>query len=63
MQQQFYRIKDLANTTNSNGLIGVSTQTIWKWVKQNKFPQPIKLGGSITVWRSSDIESWMNAQG
>jgi predicted DNA-binding transcriptional regulator AlpA len=31
-------------------------------VKQGEFPQPIKLG-SITVWRLSDVQAWMQAQG
>lgn len=62
-QDHFLRMKELANDSHGCGLIGVSSQTIWKWVKQKKFPQPIRLGGNVTVWRSSEIQSWMNAQG
>ena len=46
----------------SRGILGVSDKTIWQWVKQGEFPQPIKLG-SITVWRLSDVQAWMQAQG
>ena len=35
----FLRMKELANGPHGCGMIGVSAQTIWKWVKQ-KFPQP-----------------------
>ena len=62
----FLRMKELANGPHGCGMIGVSAQTIWKWVKQKKFPQPLHLGGkgsNVTVWRSSEIQAWMNAQG
>lgn len=87
-QEQFLRIKDLANypakraTTHtyksginkgktkninarpaSKGLIGVSDKTIWQWVKRGQFPAPIKLSNSVTVWRLSDVQTWMQSQG
>lgn len=62
-QENFIRMKDLSNRADSRGLIGVSAQTIWKWVKNNQFPQPIKLGTNITVWRLTEINSWMEEKG
>lgn len=87
-QDQFLRIKDLANlpakqastytyksgiskgkTKNINarsasrGLIGVSDKTIWQWVKNGEFPAPIKLSDSVTVWRLSDVQTWMQSKG
>ena len=47
----------------SKGIIGVSEKTIWEWVKTGAFPQPIRIGGNITVWRASDIQNWMQSQG
>lgn len=47
----------------SRGIIGVSEKTIWEWVKQGTFPQPIRIGGNITAWRASDIKNWMQTQG
>ena len=47
----------------SKGIIGVSEKTIWEWVKAGTFPQPIRIGGNITVWRVSDIKNWMQSQG
>lgn len=47
----------------SKGMIGVSEKTIWEWVKTGAFPQPIRIGGNITVWRLSDINNWMQSQG
>lgn len=87
-QEQFVRIKDLANypakeaTTHtyksgankgktkninarpaSKGLIGVSDKTIRGWVKRGEFPAPIKLSESVTVWRLSDVQAWMQSKG
>ena len=36
-------------------IYGVSTPTIWRWLKENKIPKPTKIGGS-TRWLSMEIE-------
>ncbi|MEG2268605.1 MAG: AlpA family phage regulatory protein, partial [Acinetobacter sp.] len=38
-------------------------KTIWQWVKRGLFPAPIKLSDSVTVWRLSDIQAWMQSKG
>lgn len=43
------------------GLLPVSQKTVWTWVRENKFPRPIKLNGR-TVWRLSDVKSWLSEQ-
>jgi len=40
----------------------VSRPTVWRWVKQGKFPKPIKLCGGSTRWRLIDLEAWEQAQ-
>lgn len=39
------------------GPIPVGKSTWWEGVKSGRFPQPIKLGPRITVWREDDIEA------
>jgi len=51
---KFYRIKQLSEMLN------VSKSSIWGWLKKGKFPTPLKIGGNTTVWRSTDIESWVS---
>jgi prophage regulatory protein len=53
---QFYRARDLQEK------VRISKATIWSWVKQNKFPSPIKLGKGVTVWRKSDIDAWVKTK-
>jgi len=38
-----------------HGPIPVSKSTWWAGVKDGRFPQPLKLGPRITVWRVEDI--------
>lgn len=33
----------------------VSKSTWWAGVKENRYPQPVKLGLKITAWRVEDI--------
>ena len=53
---QFYRVRRLTEKLDT------SKATIWSWVKQNKFPSPIKLGKGVTVWRKSDIDAWIKTK-
>jgi prophage regulatory protein len=36
---------------------GVTNDCIWRWVRADKFPKPIKLNGA-TRWKLIDIEKW-----
>lgn len=37
---------------------GVSRHTIWRWVREGKFPAPKKLTSGSTRWHVSDIEEF-----
>lgn len=39
-----------------------SREVIWKWVKRNRFPKPIKLSPGCTRWKLSEIEMWEAAR-
>ena len=51
---KFLRIKDVMDKT------GIAKSTIWLWVKEGKFPKPIKLSPRITVWENEKIDEWMS---
>lgn len=40
-----------------DGPIPVSKSTWWAGVKDGRFPEPVKLGARITVWRVEDIRA------
>lgn len=51
---RYIRIKELAM------MLGISKQTIYRLVAQNKFPKQIRLTERTAVWRLSTIEQWIS---
>ncbi|WP_426176303.1 helix-turn-helix transcriptional regulator [Massilia sp. TWR1-2-2] len=41
------------------GLLPVSPATVWRWVREGKFPKPFKLGTSVTVWDLDQVEAFI----
>ena len=50
------RVKEVVKKTS------VGKSTIWAWVKEGKFPKPIKLSDRISVWKESDIDAWIESK-
>lgn len=46
-------------------LIGLTKPTIYRYIRNNEFPPPLKLNNKLTStraavgWRLADIETWM----
>ena len=60
MGKRVFRIRDLATTSRTTGLLPVSPATIWRWTAQGKFPAPFKLGENTTVWDAEAVEQFIN---
>lgn len=43
-------------------VVPVSGATLWRWIRENKFPAPTKLGPQVTAWRVGDVRDWLAAQ-
>jgi prophage regulatory protein len=39
-----------------------SAPTLWRMVKQGKFPKPTKLSARVTAWEAGQVRAWMTAQ-
>lgn len=59
MSVRIIRISKLASTPAKSGLIPVSPATVWRWVREGKFPAPFKLSDGITVWKLEDVEAFI----
>ncbi|MEC5217931.1 prophage regulatory protein [Actimicrobium sp. GrIS 1.19] len=59
MSQRVIRVADIATTKKSKGMLPVSPATIWRWVREGKFPKPFKLGESVTVWDAAVVEAFI----
>lgn len=59
MSQRVIRVAELATTKDNPGLLPVSPATIWRWVREGKFPKPFKLSDSVTVWNADAVEAFI----
>jgi prophage regulatory protein len=59
MSQRVIRISELASTPNKPGKLPVSPATIWRWVREGKFPVPYHLGEAVTVWDLAAVEAFI----
>jgi len=59
MSQRVIRIAEIATTKKKQGMLPVSPATIWRWVREGKFPKPFKLGDSVTVWDAAEVEAFI----
>ena len=41
---------------------GLSRSTLYQWMKDGQFPQPVKLGTRLVAWRESDVTAWLEAR-
>jgi len=59
MVKRVFRIRDLATTRRTSGLLPVSPATIWRWTALGQFPAPFKLGENTTVWDAEAVEAFI----
>jgi len=52
------RLAQLATTPTTAGKLPVSKPTIWRWVKEGKFPKPFKMHGA-TVWDVAEVDAFI----
>lgn len=60
MSQRVLRVAEIATTKSKAGLLPVSSSTVWRWVREGKFPEPFKLGERVTVWDATVVERFIS---
>jgi prophage regulatory protein len=43
-------------------ITGLGRSTIYEWMKDGRFPLPIKLGARAVAWRQADILAWLESR-
>ena len=40
---------------------GVSRETLWRWIREAGFPEPVRLNptGTHIAWRESEVNAWI----
>ena len=62
MALRVIRLAQLASRKDKPGMLPVSPATIWRWVREGKFPKPFKLGAGTTVFDAAQVEAFVAAQ-
>jgi predicted DNA-binding transcriptional regulator AlpA len=44
------------------GGVPFSAATLWRKVRAQTFPAPVKLSAGVTAWRVEDVRAWMESQ-
>ena len=44
-------------------IIPIEHSTLWDWVKEGRFPSPVRLSERVTAWRVTDVQAWIDSQG
>ncbi|MBM4230765.1 MAG: AlpA family phage regulatory protein [Gammaproteobacteria bacterium] len=57
-ETRYIRLGQLASRPEHPGRYQISANTVWRWVREGRFPKPVKLGPGVTAWRLSDLERW-----
>lgn len=47
--------------TGGLGLLQISRTTLWRMVRDERFPSPIHLSIGVTAWRVADVRKWLEA--
>lgn len=58
MNTKYIRLAQLVGSDDHVGRLPVHRNTLWRWVREGRFPQPVRLGQNITAWRLADVEAW-----
>jgi prophage regulatory protein len=59
----YVRMSQLAGAKRKKGdvigILPISAVTLWRWVKEGRFPKPVKLSAGTVAWRVEDVRAWM----
>ena len=53
MEENYLNIDDITNS------LKINEDTLMKWIKEGKFPQPLRINDRTTLWSYALIENWI----
>lgn len=57
-ENQLIRIRPMCKSMLGN----VSSSTVYRWIKNEGFPSPIKLSPSCSVWNVEAVQAWIDSR-
>ena len=61
-ENHLYRLRHLASTPGKPGILPVGPASVWRWVRNGKFPKPYVIGERCTVWDKATVDQWLAIQ-
>lgn len=58
-KNQKIKIRPMAKTM----LGGVNNSTVYRWIKTQGFPRPIKLSPCCSLWVVEEVQAWIDSRG
>jgi prophage regulatory protein len=52
-EERFIRLPEVVRR------VGISRSSVWLWVRQGRFPRPVRVGPRVTCWRESEVDRWI----
>ena len=40
----------------------IARSTLWRWIREGRFPPPTKLSPKLNAWPQSTVERWLREQ-
>ena len=56
MKENYLNINDITNS------LRINEDTLMKWIKEGKFPRPLRVNDRTTLWSYALIENWIAQQ-
>ena len=53
MKESYLNIDDITNS------LKINEDTLMKWIKEGKFPRPLRINDRTTLWSYALIENWI----
>lgn len=57
-----FQVPALLQTARLCSHLGVNSSTIWRWIRERNFPKPIEVGSKVRMWRTAEVDAWLNNQ-
>jgi excisionase family DNA binding protein len=55
-QQRFVRTEEVAER------LAISVRTLWRMVREGRFPGPIRYNRKLVRWPASVVDAWLEAE-
>lgn len=43
-------------------LVPVARSCLYNWIREGRFPPPLRIGPKTSAWRETDIRAWLDSQ-